>query len=832
MAHGCLTDVWWKSVRRRRRIHHPKGVKATLATMIIRRAATATLLLITHVNSFQTVTTTLPSQLFKSAPLRSATSDDNEAIKPSKWRRLARKILPAALAATVVGGRVTSAQASAPVMVMPQQERVDPTEAALQQHERRESMQEQQKLKQEAARAQQIAAEKGPEARKKYEEQVRARRAREQEEKAKLIEETRRELVMQGICPFVDIEGIRQMTLLERGIDLATIPGTPANHEARRAKLSPEESKAVKQATHRKVLACIAQDLVNRGEDPVEYFSSHREQTAKILQMPVAQAQSLLDDYEANLEDYGQITEPAPGEMSVNEKLAKDPNHKKRAKEEAKKKRAEEKARKKKSRVASADKLGLVTFVSAPVGSVASEEETLKSTEDIEVTEESEILSEDQENSDGTEEEASVPAVSEATSTVESSSFSTAKRATGVVILGGVAYTIKINRDRAAENDEIERQRQFKLLMEGSFPDAEPPTSTTSPEPETVILPPSPSEAEPVSAPAPAPTKPKLGLKSVFAKKKNDRETDINVLVAPDAPGAAFAATLAKILTYGAPGRFPAVVNLPGGMPMDAFDLEEAKRILVEKRESGGITMEQAAETFANVVNCMLIDIVDLASSSLKLEDDEATVKSINIVIDFMKHAASLYDSIAGNVTIKPVTYGGKLAKSKLEQMYSTYTVSGVMNVFNSTDENSAPQEDFDSKVGMLQDVFQFSPKRAEGLMMKAVRKNMMEMMKSGKGLEGMEGMLDDMGGMGGFPGMEGAEGDPSPEQLLEMLKSLKELQDSGAIAPSDFEAVKSQFKEAFGSSLDEMVDEARKEKPLNAQEEEMFELLKSIMED
>jgi hypothetical protein len=103
---------------------------------------------------------------------------------------------------------------------------------------------------------------------------------------------------------------------------------------------------------------------------------------------------------------------------------------------------------------------------------------------------------------------------------------------------------------------------------------------------------------------------------------------------------------LSKLLTFGAPGRFPRVKALPGDMPMAEFELEAAKTMLEEAAADGDITSEQGAEIFANVVNCMLIDIVDLASSALK-EDDKILVDAINVVVDYMNHAASLYDSVA-----------------------------------------------------------------------------------------------------------------------------------------------------------------------------------------
>lgn len=235
----------------------------------------------------------------------------------------------------------------------------------------------------------------------------------------------------------------------------------------------------------------------------------------------------------------------------------------------------------------------------------------------------------------------------------------------------------------------------------------------------------------------------------------------------------------------------------------------------------------------------MLIDIVDLASTSLKEKDDDITVKSINIVVDFMNHAASLYDSIAKDVVIKPVTYGGTLSKSKLEQMFSTYTISGMMEMMGDgedSDETSVPS-DFNNRVALLQDVFQISEKKAEGLMMKAVQKNMMKMMKEGKGMEGMEKMLGNMGelgglgGLGGLPGMEDGEG-PSPEQLKEMLVTLKTMKESGQIPPSEFENVKKQFKEAFGSSLDDVVKDASQDNQLDENEKELLQLMKAIMDD
>ena len=90
------------------------------------------------------------------------------------------------------------------------------------------------------------------------------------------------------------------------------------------------------------------------------------------------------------------------------------------------------------------------------------------------------------------------------------------------------------------------------------------------------------------------------------------------------------------------------------------------------------------------------------------------------------------------------------------------------------------------------------------------------------KGMGGMDGM--------GLPGMDGEE--PDPEQLKEMLRALKDLKDSGALPESELVEVRKQFKEAFGSSIDDIMkgaDEAGGE--LGTQDKELLDLMKDILE-
>lgn len=161
--------------------------------------------------------------------------------------------------------------------------------------------------------------------------------------------------------------------------------------------------------------------------------------------------------------------------------------------------------------------------------------------------------------------------------------------------------------------------------------------------------------------------------------------------------------------------------------------------------------------------------------------------------------------------------------------MYSKYAASGMMSM----------DEDFNARVGLLQDVFLISEKKAEGLMMKAMQKNMMKMLKDGEGMEGMDEMLKAMGGEGALgglealAGMDGEGGEPSPEQLKEMLLALKSMKDSGSIPPEELDAVRSQFREAFGSSIDEVMSDADKDQDtMGTEDKELLDLMKSILDD
>ena len=784
-----------------------------------------------------------------------------------------------ALVATVAPQK---AHAGAPVMAMPKMKTPDPTQVAFDLHEKKLMQEAQKELSDYQSQARAIEKENGAVAREQFENDYKESQKQKAVDFKEGLVELKRNLLNEGIDPNQDIEGKRQCIFYARGVDLGTVAGTKFNVETRYEAQGSDQSFAVQKKSNREMIKAMVQDLKNRDIDPVIYFERNQEKTDMILKLPGDKAAALAEKYNTNLELYGQIAVPKEGETSVKELMAEkgqnqnqkgSKEEKKRMKAEAKEKAAAEKAEAKSKAKAEKERLkeekqaakedakmekeatkaaaiagaaaaaaAAAAAVSTPTDFVGSVDTSPPVSNDGGI--EAAIID------DGADEGIVATTDSGSTAVSEKKKFGGIKiipASAVVVTVGGGAYALKMVKDRST-NEEEERQRQFKLLMgeveAGSSGDSAGSTAASAmadlmseyedlteedddDEDDVKTL-----EVVESSTPKAPKAKKRRGLKAVFGKKKNGREIDIAALVSPDAKDSEFSKTLAKILTFGAPGRFPEVMRLPGAMPLDTFDLDKASNILMQAQDTAGITKEESAEIFANVVNCMLIDIVDLASTSLKEKDEKVTIDALGIVITFMDLAAQLYTSIADGVDIVPVTYGGDISKGKLEQMYSTYAASGMMDM-------ASMDEKFDDRVSLLQDVFQISPKKAEGLMTKAMQKNMMEMMKSGNMPDGMEDMMKGMEGMEGMPGMDGGmpgmgmDGEePDPEQLKEMLRALKDMKDSGSIPESELAEVKKQFRESFGSNIDEVMKNASDSgEELGQQDQELLDLMKSILD-
>jgi hypothetical protein len=801
---------------------------------------------------------------------------DNLDKKPSKLRRLVsnakRTLAFVTMASSVMTVIPKSAQASAPVMAIPKAEARDPLTDALEIHQRKMQAKAQQELKDFSDTGRQIEATQGPEARERFEAEYKADQDKQAQERLDRIKKLKYDLLDQGICPFTDLEGQRRVFEAEKGLDPASVVGTRFNMEKEMEERRPEKSYASLKKHNREMIKAMVTDMKNRGMDPLEYFQKHQEKIAGILELPAARAAAYVTQYTTNLDAFGQITPPKEGEESAKEIMAKASKNtvddkaaakekmnalkvkakaakaaakqqakeiKEKAKELKEKAKAEAKAAKEEAKklekaAKAAAAAAVAAAASAAVGAseiagnsalelteyIPGAADALDAIENIAGVPDSDL---EVGESKLEESEAVVDAQAQApiTKSAEKKRMPIIPVTGGVVAVVGGGYAFKVVREKSAA-DEEERQRQFKLLMGGfsapALEEVDSDVSDLSFDEERSRPIESPSETTPVPK--------KKKKRGVFGKKTNGRETDIDMLVSTEANAPDFAKLLAKILTYGAPGRFPGIIAMPGKMPLEEFDVDAACAMLTAAQEAAGISKEEAAEVFANVVNCMLIDIVDLASTSLKEKDEKLTVDAIGIVVDYMMHASSLYNSIAEGVVITPVTYGGDLRKGTLEQMFSAYAASGMTNFMNM-------DEDFENRVSLLQDVFQINEKKAEGLIMKSVQKNMMEALKSGEGLEGMDEMMKgmNMDALTGMPGQgEGEEMDP--EQLKEMLSQLKVMKDAGAIPADQMKEVRDAFKEAYGSTIDDVIKEADAEGQLGSQDKELLALMKSVLYD
>lgn len=406
----------------------------------------------------------------------------------------------------------------------------------------------------------------------------------------------------------------------------------------------------------------------------------------------------------------------------------------------------------------------------------------------------------------------------------------------GSLVIGSSGLYVVQGMRNKGKKQKLEREAQFRVLMGLDEDEPKKPARTSSspskdskakkldPEGASVVSE-SPKQADAqVATPKRAEKKKRGGIASIFTKSKSNRPSSLQKLLVSDAPECQFMEKLSQVLASSAPGSFPDIVSTVSNNQTECINS------LVEEKKNSGLSAEQTAEAFANVVNCMLIPIIDLASENMKKEEDKVIIGRVNAVLDFMEFSAPIYDAVAEGYTIKPVTYGGSLSKSKREELFSTYASTSMMNL-------EASAED---RVDMLQFVLNIPDKRAEGVLQKKMTKNLMNMMKDGgKGGDGDFGDMAKMfaDGMPGMPGMPGADpnAEISPEELKQTVKIMKELLDSGNISKEEIKLVKEQFKQEYGGSVEDLMKMADSENvgdELGEDGKELLDLFKTVLKD
>jgi len=763
-------------------------------------------------------------------------------------------------------------------------------------------------------KCEEIESTQGKNARKVYEEQYERNIILQAEARVGQRKELLYTLVSQGICPFMDLEGERQVYQFDHGIDLATVPTTAQQKEFMNLRRNPKLKD--KRAKERFIIKCIVDDLIAKGEDPLTYLENNKDKTREIFALNDKKLDAIATRYKTIIEQQGTLSgqqnaQQLPFDIAAAMTPATTLNHKNAnantaaaaaavdavkeakavAKREAQKLKVQKKAEAKAAKAvakAEAAKLKAEAKAANEAAKAAAKEAAkivAAEADDGVVTEGDNIatLSDSMDESSGvvvdgsgSNDEIVNEVVTESVSELSTTTKKTSPSVPMVPIIGvvgvagaGVAFKV-VNAQNAAAEEE--RQKQFRLIMgldsddndddvdDGTDDDDDDSiidnySSISTSASKKVVEPTNPTPTPVVEVP-----KKRRGLASVasvFSKKSNNRETDLNKLFASDAPAPEFSLLLAKLLSFGAPGRFPLVTSLTSGMPMEDFNLEDAKKLLIESRSSStpsssSLTNEVSAEAFACVVNCMIIDIIDLASSSLggggeEKKKNKMTVDALNVVLDFMDHAASLFDAVADDddkgVVITPVTYGGSLSKSKLEKMFTIYASSMMTSL-----DGSVTQD----RVDTLQQVFNINDKRAEGIVQKGMMKNLMNMMKDPEamegmmggmeGMEGMEGLSEMMAAMSGDGAAAGAAGMPgfdpngeiSPEELKQSVTMMKQLVDSGSVSKDELDLVRNQFKEIYGSDINDLIKAADEEgtDDSGGDGKELLDLFKTILKE
>jgi len=422
----------------------------------------------------------------------------------------------------------------------------------------------------------------------------------------------------------------------------------------------------------------------------------------------------------------------------------------------------------------------------------------------------------------GIEKDVSVTPSTESKSLLSSSRVPKIVAASAVV--GASGFVTVTMMKKKAQKEEEEREKQFKLLMGIDEAGSTPPKPTTPPS-SSVTAPPPTSSAEnespppvpaaPLPSPSPPPKKKKRGITSIFSKKSS-RPTSLSSLADP------FSTLLSSLLSLGAPGRFPSLPSPP------TTDPAASQQMLSDTISELKYTPEETGEAFASVVNCMIIDIVDLAASALKGKNESVVIDGLNVVMDFMDYSATLFDAVAANVTITPVTYEGTLSKAQLEKLYAVYATASLTN-FDAAATGAISSD----RVDVLQQVLDISDKRAEALMQKTMMKNLMDAMKDGGGEGGdMNGLAEMMSGMGMNP--EDMNGELSEGELKQSVGMMKELVESGSITKEEVQMVKEQFKQAYGEDIEDLIKQADEGdvNELGEDGKELLDLFKTVLKE
>jgi hypothetical protein len=206
-------------------------------------------------------------------------------------------------------------------------------------------------------------------------------------------------------------------------------------------------------------------------------------------------------------------------------------------------------------------------------------------------------------------------------------------------------------------------------------------------------------------------------------------------------------------------------ISAGGGGVATVAHLQEAVQL-------AGMSINQAAEAYADVANALLVSIVDSAVDAADHKDDAGALASLENAARFIVESGKVYNAVTPGANIAPIQYNGRARGGKLEDLYYRYAKAGtdmgsLLSGFLGGQEGAAPAaaaespEERAEQLASLQFYFNIKEKRRDGIEQRIMRESMMDMAKSvgklqsggGGGEEGMDSLaqlLDGMLGKGG----------------------------------------------------------------------------------
>ena len=209
----------------------------------------------------------------------------------------------------------SAAAASTPIVLRAAQKKEDPP--MVQAAKKAEELRKKKSLEDFDAfmeKANDVESSGGKAAREAYEKRYHLERRIAETNKANDVLRLRRELLDKGMDPHTDLDAERRVYLLEHGVDLEKVSGTPHNENMiknfQRRGSNKKKKGAAASATlehQRYIVKCQVADLKARGIDPMEHFADPEvvPKTRAIYRMEDAVAERVAKQYEKLMEEHG-----------------------------------------------------------------------------------------------------------------------------------------------------------------------------------------------------------------------------------------------------------------------------------------------------------------------------------------------------------------------------------------------------------------------------------------------------------------------------------------------------------------------------------------------